>query len=340
MRRTSFGMLAAALCLAAGCGPVPDPAARAQQDLRPPSIESVRSVGPGEVELCFDEEAELAPESLRFTPDLAVTDIPGPGTRIVLAVARQVCGLLYTLEAEARDARGNTLSFAAEFYGYNSHVPRVLLNEFTPRGSDAHPDLLELKVLSAGDMGGLVLYQGTPGDYDDRFVFPSFAVGTGDFVLVHFKPSGSADEINESGDKAASGGLDSSRVAFDFWVTGGAGISGNNGVLCLYERPGGNVMDGVLYSNRTSASDEDYGGFGSSHMLQRARELAACGGWKTASDSVAPEDGVNPEGSTSTRSICRSSGSADTDRAADWHVVPTRCSTFGADNSDEVYVMK
>jgi hypothetical protein len=93
----------------------------------------------------------------------------------------------------------------------------------------------------------------------------------------------------------------------------------------------------VLYSNRTSSSDEDYGGFGSSRMLARARELAAEGGWKTAAGSVAPEDGVNPEGSTATRSLCRSSGSADTDSAADWHIAPTRGSTFGAENSDESY---
>jgi hypothetical protein len=52
---------------------------------------------------------------------------------------------------------------------------------------------------------------------------------------------------------------------------------------------------------------------------------------------VTPEDGVNPEGSTGTRSLCRSSASMDNDRPEDWHVVPTRAATFGTDNSDEVF---
>ena len=68
------------------------------------------------------------------------------------------------------------------------------------------------------------------------------------------------------------------------------------------------------------------------------RELASVGGWKTAGDEPAPEDAVNPDGSTSTRSMCRWSSGEDTGAAADWHIVPTRGSTFGATNSDEVYV--
>jgi hypothetical protein len=297
----------------------------------------VRSIGAGEVELCFDEEAELVPQSVRLQPDLTVKELPGPGARVVLGVAAQESGRQYTLEAAARDARGNSVSFAAEFYGYNSRVPAVLLNEFTPRGSDTHPDLLEIRVLADGDMGGVVVYQGAAEDFDTRFVFPSFPVRAGDFILVHFKSAGIVEEINELSDKTASGGLDSSPAAFDFWIPEARGISGNNGVLTVYERPGGRLLDGVLYSNRTSSSDEDYDGFGSSRLLARARELTAEGGWKTASGTVAPEDGVDPEGSTSTRSLCRSTDSADTDSAADWHVVPTRGSTFGAENSDERY---
>jgi len=241
------------------------------------------------------------------------------------------------LEAEAADARGNTASFLADFYGFNSRIPRLLINEFTPRGSGTHPDLLELKVLAGGDMGGVVLYQGTPGSFDNRFVFPSFAVAEGDFVVVHFKPMGEAGETDETMDKTSAKGLDASDNAYDFWVPDGAGLSGNNGVLSVYERPGGKLMDGVLYSNRTATSDERYRGFGSEAALARAEELVRDGGWSAAGSRVTPEDAVSPEGSTGTRSICRSSGSDDTDTAADWHIVPTRKASFGKENSDERY---
>jgi hypothetical protein len=108
-------------------------------------------------------------------------------------------------------------------------------------------------------------------------------------------------------------------------------------VISLYSRPGGEILDGVLYSNRTSESDAQYRGFGSATVLARADELVSAGGWRVSGSQAAPEDALNPDGSTATRSICRSSDSTDTDSREDWHIVPTRGSTFGTDNSDEVY---
>ena len=94
----------------------------------------------------------------------------------------------------------------------------------------------------------------------------------------------------------------------------------------------------MLYSNRTSQSDELYRGFGSSEMRGWAELLVQQKGWRAAGQRVAPEDCVNPEGSTGTRSICRSALSTDTDSRTDWHIVPTRKATFGKSNSEEVYV--
>jgi hypothetical protein len=331
--------LASGLCwlLLTGCGPVQDPRDQELPDLCPPCVLSVRTIGSNEIELSFDEEAELVPESLMVRPELSIDGAPQAAMRVILRVGSQTPGTLYTLEATARDARGNAVSFIAELYGYNPRVPRVVINECTPRGSDTHPDILELKVLSDGDMGGLVLYQGTPGDYTDRLIFPSFAVHAGTFILVHFKPSGDPGEVDETSDTAASKGIDASDTAFDFWVPEGGGLGGNNGVLSLYIRPGGEIVDGLLYSNRNSDSDAQYRGFGTASTLARAEELVADGGWRISGTRVAPEDAVNPDGSTATRSLCRSSGSGDTDRREDWHIVPTRKSTFGSDNSDEVY---
>lgn len=331
-----FPALALALACAS-CGPVPDPRG-ADVDLRPPGILAVRTVGPREISLEFDEEAIVEPAKVRISPELAVFEVSEPATRVLVSAGEQSPGLRYVLEAEAEDSRGNSASFMAEFYGFNSRVPGLLLNELTPRGTETHPDLVEIKVLTDGDMGGLALYEGTPGNFDDRLVFPSFEVRGGDFIVVHFKPMGEPAEVDETSDRASSGGFDATDAAFDFWVPGGQGLGGNNGVLSVYERPGGALIDGVLYSNRTSQSDEDYWGFGSSDTRARAEELVRDGGWKIAGERVAPEDGFNPEGTTGTRSICRSSGSADTDSAADWHIVPTRGASFGTDNSDELYV--
>lgn len=318
------------------CGPVQDPRS-AEADLRPPQLQAIQTLGPAEISVEFDEDAALVADKTRISPALAITEITGPGRQIVIRGETQTPGRLYTLEAEAEDAKGNRASFMADFYGYNGHVPRLLITEFITQGSGNHPDLVELKALTAGDMGGAVLYQGTPSSFDNRIVFPAFAVGEGAFILVHWKPSGDPGEVDETDDMAASKGFDVSDSAWDLWVAGGKGLSGNNGVLSLYDRPGGKCLDGVLYSNRTSQSDELYRGFGSAGTLTRAEELVKDGGWKSAGARVSPEDAVNPEGSTSTRSMCRQSGSADTDTSADWHIVPTRKASFGAENCDEVY---
>ncbi|MFI5369167.1 MAG: hypothetical protein ACHQ1F_09160, partial [Spirochaetia bacterium] len=295
----------------AACGQVSD-TRPAETDLRPPQLQAVSSTGPSQLSLEFDEEASLVPDKTRISPLLAVTEITGPGTQIEIRGETQSPGRLYTLEAEAEDAKGNCASFVADFYGYNGRVPVLLINEFITQGSGNHPDLVELKTLTAGDIGGVVLYQGTPGSFDNKIVFPHLEVMEGAFILVHWKPSGDPAEVNETEDMAASKGFDASDAAWDFWVADGKGLSGNNGVLSLYDRPGGKCIDGVLYSNRTSQSDESYRGFGSAETLARAEELVQAGGWKPAGQRVSPEDAVNPDGSTGTRSICRQSHPGDT----------------------------
>ncbi len=110
-------------CLAlASCGPGSE-AGGPPVDLQPPVVLAVRSTGPREVCLDFDEEAKVARDTVRIDPVLAVTEVSAAGTRVVLSAGPQSPGLRYTLEAEAEDARGNSASFVAEFHGFNPRVP-------------------------------------------------------------------------------------------------------------------------------------------------------------------------------------------------------------------------
>ena len=328
-------LLALALCTC--CGPITDMRERFNPDLIPPLLLHVRAIDRGQLELTFDEPPRSRLQDLAIDPPLDVCALQSEDCRLLLQTAAQSPGAAYQLEAVVEDEAGNGLHFLAEFYGFNGEVPALVINEFTTRGTGNHPDVVELRVLKGGNMGGVVLYEGTPANHDERIVFPAFAVAPGSFLIVHFKPQGVPLEIDETDRLDQSGGLDSSDRAFDFWIPEGGGISGNNGVISLYAQPGGPIMDGVLYSDRTSDSDERYGGFGTADAWERARQLVDEGGWMMAGQVVRPEDAVSPEGSTGTRSICRSADSMDSDSDADWHIVPTLGFTFGQVNSEEVY---
>jgi hypothetical protein len=307
--RRSF--LLAPLLLLVTCSPWQEVREAFDPDLQPPVLVELRVADGDTLELRFDEAVRSPPDALLIVPELPVSSVSASGTVLQVDVSEQQPGARYTLEATVSDEEGNALSFLAEFYGHNPEVPDMRINEFTTRGSGNHPDVVELAVLGGGNMGGV--------------------------VLVHFRPQGLPEEVDESGDPAVSGGCDASEEAWDFWVPGGAGLSGNNGVLSLYTCPGGSIADGVLYSNRTAASDELCGGFGTRDAWERAQELVRDGGWRIAGEVVRPEDAVSPEGSTGTRSICRNAASTDTDRATDWHIVPTLGFSFGGKNSEEVH---
>ena len=249
----------------------------------------------------------------------------------------QVPGEEYVLDLLVKDTAGNSQQLLVHCFGHNPYVPEMLINEFTTRGSSSHPDMVELLVLEGGNLAGACLYEGTSENWEQRMVFPNCEVHSGEFLIVHFKPQGIPEEVNETEEVSLSGGLDSNPEVRDFWVDLGSGLSGNNGVISLYREPFGEIMDAVLYSNRTSASDEDYRGFGSTKVLQRADHISDLGAWTGETALIRPEDAINPDESTATRSICRSSDSQDSNSKADWHTVPTGGYSFGTENSDELY---
>lgn len=327
----------AALLVSCAARPAWDPALLG--DLAPPVLSAVLPVDTTTVELRFDEPVALVEGTLSLETAPPVAGARAEGVSLYVTTAPQAPGVEYVMEASVEDAHGNSADLVARWWGFNPSVPRILINELTTRGSGNHPDLVELRVVTDGDLAGLVLYQGTPGDWTDRIVFPACAVRAGEYVLVHWKPQGIPEEVNETHARDASGGLDATARAADFWVAGGQGLSGNNGALCLCSSARGDVLDAFLYSDRTSENDDGHAGFGSAAVHDRARELVRLGAWVAADGDVRPEDAVSPEGSTATRTMARAGASMDTNTREDWHVTPTRGATWGAANTDERYLV-
>ena len=329
------------LALLSACTPLPAEKKPAQGTAAPPVATEVSSSSPSLVTLKFDKEISADPSDFMIVPEVGISAVECHGQTVEVYPAQPLeAGEEYFIKGTVQDSKSNSTSFGMTFFGFNPDLPALLINEFTTNGSGKHPDTVELYVKKGGNAAGITLFGGTKTTFQDKFILPSFRVKAGDYVLIHLKPQGIETEVDEKERKDVAKGYDSSDNAWDFWAQGGSGLSGNNGAITLYTNPYGELMDAVLYTNRTSESDESYRGFGSAKFMLQADEIAEAGGWKAEGDEPAPEDCVPSSDSTATRSICRSGKSADTDTKVDWHTVPTSKFSFGQENSDEIYIKK
>lgn len=320
------------------CNPLEDIVAAYEGDLHPPRVLGVHVVSPTTIQAEFDEPLSTEAVHILVDPSMPVAEVRTEGARLVVELMQPLRpGAAYAIEAAVRDEASNMTNFVAEVHGMNDRVPELVISELSPRGSGNNPDMVELFCRTGGNLAGVVLMEGSRSSGLDAMVFPSVEVAAGDYLIVHFKPEGTEEEQNEIEDTSASGGKKAHPDAYDFWVEGGDGLSGNNGAVTLYRSPTGPLLDAIIYSNRTSESDERYRGFGSKRVMEMVDEITQDGGWRTAGERAAPEDAVSSDGTTGTRSICRNSSLVDTNGASDWHIVPTRGATFGWKNNDDVY---
>lgn len=327
-------------CFSYGCSQPPhlEPILLDPADLRPPQVVKIGAIGTRTLQVQFDKPARLDSRALRITPSLPIQNVEDGGTLCVIHMGEEsIPGNKYTIEARAQDEQGNTSEFLYRFYGFNPRIPQIRINEFITTAASTVLTQVELVVLSEGNMGGVTFYEGTKSVPDKTFIFPQFEVKEGDFILLHFKPEGTPEEIDETEDKTLATGKGASSTAFDFWAMGTGNLSQDNDVLTLYSNPEGSLLDAVLYSSKVFEPGMRYNGFGTSAMLEKVQELKEGGGWVFSGSEPFPSDGVNPKGATSRRSISRDSRSSDTDSKTDWHIVPSGAATFGAINSDLVY---
>jgi hypothetical protein len=337
----AIGLSAMLWAAAAACVPAPLSAVFEAGDMRPPAVVSWGPSGSAELLIMFDEPLSDAMPGFASSPGPAVGSVAviadGMGVRVLLDGAGEP-GTAYAVSGIVADAAGNMSSFVLPYWGFNPDPPVLKFNELLTEGSSTHPDAVEFHVAEGGGCAGLAFFVGIPSDHDLRYIFPPLAVEAGDFIVLHLKPQGMPEEVDETVDKAASGGLDATPGAWDLWFRGENGaLSGTNGALSLCASPNGGMIDAVLYSIRTADSDTKYGGFGSAALRDRVAAIVDSGAW-FASEPPRPEDCARSEGTTSTRTICRSSSVGDSDSGGDWHVVPTKGSTLGTHNTDEVNV--
>ena len=320
------------------CAPIDSKPVDMDHNIASPKITQFKIIESKKIEFMFSKNISASPSSFDVYP--ALGDISCEiyeGILIINFSKEQAPGVEYFIKGRVKDNHGNSLSFSTKFYGFNPRVPGIVINEFNTTNSGNNREKVELFIHKAGNMAGVVYYAGCGCINDHELIFPPIEVFAGEYIVIHARPQGIPEEINETGAKDESGGLGATPNARDFWVKGGTGLSTNNGALAVFSSPGGIILDAVLYSNRTSSSDERYRGFGSTNMLHKAECIAEKNEWLFEGLRITPEDCIDSSRSTATRSMCRNSKSDDTNTKHDWHIVPTSGHTFGRVNSDAVY---
>lgn len=306
-------------------------------DFSPPRFLEASVPDNESLRLTFDKKCAVAGERL-VIGGLSVTGIQtGEDGVITIRTEPQEPGKEYVIDISVTDDAGNTTTLLWAFYGFNSRLPSVRLNEISVNASgNNHADAVELLCLSDGNLAGLCLYEGSPSDFDTLFVFPNVEVRKGEMILVHYKPEGLLEEVQETGALDESGGKNSHPNARDFWVEGGDGLTATNGALTLYDTPGGRLIEAFLYSNRTTASDTTYNGFGSASFLTNVTEVTEAGGWNWPLGDPRPEDCVHSKGITSTRTVNRRPDSPPGTKES-WFIGATGTASLGETNTTEEY---
>lgn len=221
------------------------------------------------------------------------------------------------LQLSVQDSAGNSTTIETVAYGKNFDVPDLILNEFTTKGSRTNPDRVEIRILSDGNMAGVTFYNGMYHHHEFSYIFESIDVSRGQYLVIQFQTEPEEDD------------------PFTFYG-GEEGLGSNNGVLSIYRSPQNEIVDAVVYSNRSDDSDVEYGGFGTKKVYDMVSELAESKLWIPA-NPITPETAVRSENSTATRSLNRKEDGHDSNTSADWYVVATRESTFGEPNSQVLY---
>ncbi len=324
--------------LSAGCSLPCREELMSNPDLAPPQLVEVQSGEGPEIRLLFDEA--VRPGENRITLDRGDPvrlEVEEENTIVLIPETELPAGALCKAALTVEDKGGNSTRFILPFWAWNPDLPEILINEFNPEGSDSNPDCVEFFVKGGGDCAGLCLYYGTKNFYDYRYVFPSLTVKSGEYIILHCRREFLAGEISESTDMTLSTETLSCDTAWDLWLPEDSGLSGANGILSLYGSPDGKIIDAAVYSEREPDPQDDYLGW-TSRTFDPAADVYREGGWEFSSEALSPAEAISSHYTTATRSLCRSSTSADTNRSEDWHTAPTSGKTLGRINTDEEYV--
>lgn len=161
-------------------------------------------------------------------------------------------GERYQLFGQISDKRGNTLTFAISFDGFNERLPLCKMVEVQPESRSAKDQSAEspyviIQALQAGNLFGIDLYCA-----QNKAVYqlPPVEAKAGDKIVLHLKPTAFPDACAselENDLSLAKSGRASAAWRDLYFDIGPKNISATNDALILRDRNTGKIMDALTY---------------------------------------------------------------------------------------------
>ncbi|MDR3138429.1 MAG: lamin tail domain-containing protein [Treponema sp.] len=293
-------------------------------------------------EINFQFSLPVKVVSLNFDPPVEVESWDEGNTITVTLLKPLKGGERFVADLLVEDEKRNTLNVLVPFRARNDQIPQLLITELRTEVSKLKVEFVELKTLSAGNLGALRLFAATESMDVPLFEFPPMEIEAGKYLVVHLR---SAEEgiLNETGpDPGESGGTEASPEAWDFWVPESKERFRKTDAVYLLDQDD-QIIDSVLFSETAGVS------WAKESLAKAAEFLGSRGAWlpkENAGSGEAPPDNpppgpadaVDSSKTTNTRSICRDETLPDSNSAADWYITVASGATPGKANNPKRYV--
>jgi hypothetical protein len=288
-------------------------------------------------EIAFQFSLPVTVVSLIFDPPQEVGEIRDGDAVMVTLQNPPPGGERILADILVEDKDGNTLNVLVPFRIRNENFPSFIITEVRTEYSKPRVEFVELKMLSAGNLGALCMFIAASGLDAPFFEFPPMAVKAGEYVVVHLRTLDPA-VINETGGNPGANAYtketEAQPDAWDFWIPESKKRLSKKAGAVFFADQDDRIIDAIIFSESTAGSvwqDEK--------MAQAAELLGKAGAWSATDGGVpGPADAVLSRNTTVTRSICRDETIADRNRATDWYIAATSGSSPGKPNNTKRYV--
>ncbi len=310
-----------------------------------PTVVNAISLSPTSVRVTFTRNVlagTVMANGSQFTFDngLVATAATVAGQTVTLTTGAQLAGTTYTVTVAATvtDLQGSAVATptTAMFSGFVTPAV-VRINEVNANIAGGC-DLIELRVIAGGTIGGFKLLERTGGNGELSLTFPSVTVAKNDFIVVHMNsasatcnPGAATQETTGPAQQPAATFGGNFDTAYDFWSTD-TGLTSTDNVFTLLDATPA-IVDALF------ASDDPAGPTAAANTETQAALVGAANQWSPALatylDTVFRTnavDDLNATGTTSAGTSIQRLDDTDDNDKADWTTGAGAASTWGALN--------